>query len=38
LVVLLSKPLAAGTYKMEWHAFAADTHRVEGTYSFTVRQ
>ncbi len=38
LVVPLSKPLAAGTYKVEWHAVAADTHRVEGTYSFTVKQ
>ena len=38
LVVPLSKPLAAGTYKVEWHAVAADTHRVQGSYSFTVKQ
>ena len=38
LVVPMSKPLAAGTYKVEWHAVAADTHRVQGTYSFTVKQ
>lgn len=38
LIVPLSKPLAAGTYKVEWHAVAADTHRVQGSYSFTVKQ
>jgi len=38
LVVPLSKPLAAGSYKVEWHAVAADTHRVQGSYSFTVKQ
>ena len=38
LVVPLSKPLAAGSYKVNWHAVAADTHRVEGSYSFTVKQ
>jgi len=38
LVVPLAKPLAAGTYKVEWHAVAADTHRVQGSYSFTVKQ
>ena len=38
LVVPLSKPLAAGSYKVEWHAVGADTHRVQGSYSFTVKQ
>ncbi len=38
LVIPLAKPLAAGTYKVEWHAVAADTHRVQGSYSFTVKQ
>jgi copper resistance protein C len=37
LVLPLAKPLAAGTYKVEWHAVAADTHRVQGTFSFTVK-
>ena len=37
LIVPLAKPLAAGTYKVEWHAVAADTHRVQGSYSFTVK-
>ena len=38
LIVPLLKPLVAGIYTVEWHAVAADTHRVTGTYSFTVGQ
>lgn len=30
-------PLTAGTYKLAWHAVSTDTHRVEGSYSFTVK-
>lgn len=30
------KPLAAGAYKVVWHATATDTHKTEGVYSFTV--
>ena len=37
LIVALPKPLASGVYKVNWHAVAADTHRVEGGYSFTVK-
>ena len=33
----LAKPLATGTYRVLWHAVTADTHRVEGSYSFTVK-
>ncbi len=29
-------PLAAGTYKVIWHATAEDTHKTEGSFSFTV--
>jgi len=36
LVVPLAKPLAAGMYHVEWHAVAADTHRVTGQYMFTI--
>ena len=32
------KPLQPGTYKVIWHATAVDTHKTEGTYSFTVAQ
>lgn len=37
LVIAFPKPLAAGVYKVAWHAVAADTHRVQGSYSFTVK-
>jgi methionine-rich copper-binding protein CopC len=38
LVVPLPTPLAQGVYKVVWHAVAADTHRVNGSYSFTIKQ
>ncbi len=38
LVVLLPKPLAEGVYKVDWYAVAAGTHRVQGSYSFTVKR
>lgn len=31
------KPLAAGAYEVKWHAVTADTHRMQGEYTFTVR-
>jgi hypothetical protein len=37
LVVKLKQPLAAGTYKVDWHAVSTDTHRISGTYSFQVK-
>lgn len=37
LTVTLPRALPAGTYQLKWHAVAADQHRVEGSYSFTVR-
>lgn len=37
LVIPLSAPLTAGKYKVTWHAVAADTHKVKGSYSFTVK-
>jgi methionine-rich copper-binding protein CopC len=37
LTVKLARPLAAGTYVLKWHAVAADQHRIEGNFSFTVR-
>lgn len=29
--------LAPGGYRVDWHAVAADTHRIKGSFSFTVR-
>ncbi len=32
------KPLAPGTYKVIWHALsAADSHKMKGSYEFTVK-
>ena len=36
-VMTLARPLSAGTYKLDWHAVSADTHRITGSLSFTVR-
>ena len=30
------KPLKPGTYKVTWHVTSTDTHKTEGTYTFTV--
>ena len=37
LVVPLPTALADGIYIVKWHAVSEDTHRLEGTYSFTVK-
>jgi methionine-rich copper-binding protein CopC len=29
-------PLAPGMYKVEWHAMSADTHKIEGDFTFNV--
>lgn len=29
--------LARGGYRVDWHAVAADTHRIKGSFAFTVR-
>ncbi len=31
------KPLAAGTYTVRWRVTSVDTHKTEGSFSFTVR-
>ena len=36
LVLRFAQPLTPGSYKVEWHATAVDTHKTEGTYGFTV--
>ena len=37
LMLTLRRALAAGTYQLKWHAAGADTHRMEGSLSFTVQ-
>ena len=36
LLVPLKEELSPGEYKVDWHAVSDDTHRVKGTYSFSV--
>lgn len=37
LVVSLARPLAAGTYKVNWQVVSADTHKITGSIDFNVR-
>jgi methionine-rich copper-binding protein CopC len=37
LVAALPRALRAGNYTVKWHAVSTDTHRVEGSFSFTVK-
>ena len=37
MTLLLRRPLTAGTYLVSWTAAGMDTHRMSGTFSFTVR-
>jgi methionine-rich copper-binding protein CopC len=36
LLITPRETLEAGTYSVTWNVVTSDTHRVEGTYSFTV--
>lgn len=36
LIITPAAPLAPGQYKVEWHAVSVDTHKSEGSYSFSV--
>ena len=36
LIVPLTEQLPPGDYKVEWHAVSDDTHRVKGSFSFSV--
>lgn len=37
LTLTLPRALPAGSYDVTWHAVTADTHRIEGSYSFSVK-
>ena len=37
LIVPITKPLAAGAYKVRWQAVSVDTHHTQGTFEFTVK-
>jgi methionine-rich copper-binding protein CopC len=31
------KPLVAGTYKVDWRVLSVDTHKSQGSFTFTVK-
>ena len=37
LITPILAPLPPGVYSVTWHAVAADTHRVQGVYTFTLQ-
>lgn len=37
IVLTMAKPLPAGTYRADWIVVSADTHRITGTHSFSVK-
>jgi methionine-rich copper-binding protein CopC len=37
VTLVRARPLAAGTYRVDWHAVSVDTHRVAGSFKFTVK-
>lgn len=37
LTAKLPRALPVGTYELKWHVVAADQHRIESLYTFTVR-
>ena len=37
LTAKLPKALGTGGYRIDWHAVAADTHRMTGSFAFNVR-
>lgn len=37
LVLPIEGPLAPGTYRVDWYAVSTDTHRTQGSYSFTFK-
>lgn len=36
-ITVALKPLAAGDYRVNWHAVSVDSHRTEGSYRFTIK-
>ena len=37
LIVPIKAQLAPGSYKVSWHVVSVDTHKTQGSFSFTVR-
>jgi hypothetical protein len=37
IILVSAKPLPAGSYRADWVIVGADTHRITGKHSFSVR-
>lgn len=37
MTITLARALAPGSYKVNWHAAGSDMHKMNGSYSFTVK-
>lgn len=37
LTLLMKRALTSGGYEVKWHAGGGDAHRMEGTFTFTVK-
>jgi methionine-rich copper-binding protein CopC len=37
LIVPLEKPLAGGSYQVNWHVLSVDGHKTKGSYTFSVK-
>lgn len=37
LTLVAGRAFPAGTYQVTWHAAGADTHRMQGTFTFSVK-
>lgn len=37
LSLLMKRALTSGAYEVKWHAGGGDAHRMEGTFTFTVK-
>lgn len=37
LIATFERPLMAGSYKVDWHVVSSDTHRINGTTTFSVQ-
>ena len=37
MIVPIEKPLASGTYQVQWHAVSQDSHKTQGNYAFSVK-
>jgi len=37
IVVPITAPLPPGVYRVNWHVLSADSHKIQGSFSFEIR-